>query len=114
MDTTSAVFYVHCWGRTRSLQSLREAQRVWTWAHPWRTSLRAIHPVGRRNSVADCLSAQKLEGSSRGMEAASSQSTTHCPLLFSLALPDEVYAQKLKGKALSEELDLALNDMTTL
>ena len=28
--------------------------------------------------------------------------------------PDEVYAQKLKGKALSEELDLALNDMTTL
>lgn len=27
---------------------------------------------------------------------------------------DEVYAQKLKGKALSEELDLALNDMTTL
>lgn len=29
-------------------------------------------------------------------------------------LPDEVYAQKLKGKALSEELDLALNDMTTL
>lgn len=30
-----------------------------------------------------------------------------CPL-------DEVYAQKLKGKALSEELDLALNDMTTL
>ncbi|MED6284566.1 Tropomyosin alpha-3 chain [Characodon lateralis] len=29
-------------------------------------------------------------------------------------LEDEVYAQKLKGKALSEELDLALNDMTTL
>lgn len=27
---------------------------------------------------------------------------------------DEVYAQKLKGKALSEELDLALNDMTAL
>lgn len=32
----------------------------------------------------------------------------------SSASSDEVYAQKLKGKALSEELDLALNDMTTL
>ncbi|KTG01875.1 hypothetical protein cypCar_00038171 [Cyprinus carpio] len=29
-------------------------------------------------------------------------------------LEDEVYAQKLKYKAISEELDLALNDMTTL
>lgn len=35
-------------------------------------------------------------------------SVSQCPPL------DEVYAQKLKGKALSEELDLALNDMTTL
>lgn len=39
-------------------------------------------------------------------------------LLLSVCLcacpADEVYAQKLKGKALSEELDLALNDMTTL
>ena len=35
-------------------------------------------------------------------------------LIPSMCPADEVYAQKLKGKALSEELDLALNDMTTL
>lgn len=31
-----------------------------------------------------------------------------------LVIPDEVYAQKMKYKAISEELDNALNDITSL
>lgn len=40
-----------------------------------------------------------------------------CPLIppcGSCACPDELYAQKLKYKAISEELDHALNDMTSM
>lgn len=36
------------------------------------------------------------------------------PSLRSCACPDELYAQKLKYKAISEELDHALNDMTSM
>lgn len=32
----------------------------------------------------------------------------------SCACPDELYAQKLKYKAISDELDHALNDMTSM
>ena len=36
------------------------------------------------------------------------------PPCGSCACPDELYAQKLKYKAISEELDHALNDMTSM
>lgn len=36
------------------------------------------------------------------------------PTLTPLGTPDEVYAQKMKYKAISEELDNALNDITSL
>lgn len=36
------------------------------------------------------------------------------PSLCSCACADELYAQKLKYKAISEELDHALNDMTSM
>lgn len=36
------------------------------------------------------------------------------PPCGSCACPDELYAQKLKYKAISEELDHALNDMTSI
>lgn len=39
--------------------------------------------------------------------------TLHHPC-GSCACPDELYAQKLKYKAISDELDHALNDMTSM
>lgn len=39
------------------------------------------------------------------------QQTRHWPLCWHA---DELYAQKLKYKAISEELDHALNDMTSM
>lgn len=36
------------------------------------------------------------------------------PPCGSCTCPDELYAQKLKYKAISEELDHALNDMTSM
>ena len=59
-DSTSVVFHVNHQGGTRSLESLREAQRLWTWAYPLFASMRAMYLPGRVNSVADYLSRQKL------------------------------------------------------
>lgn len=41
------------------------------------------------------------------------QTLSHCNSVF-LSPQDELYAQKLKYKAISEELDHALNDMTSM
>ena len=41
-------------------------------------------------------------------------SPCHCTSAFHFLVIDELYAQKLKYKAISEELDHALNDMTSM
>lgn len=50
--------------------------------------------------------------------SSSASDTFYCVSSFlpcgSCACPDELYAQKLKYKAISEELDHALNDMTSM
>ena len=64
MKHLSCVSYIIHQGGTRSLESLREAQGLWIWAHPSLTSLRAMHLPGRANSVADYLSRQSYTAGS--------------------------------------------------
>ena len=101
-DNTSAVLSINHQGGTRSLESLREAQRLWIWAHPWLASLRGMHLPDRANSEADYLSRQRLPPGEWRLHPQvvqmmwdwygeaqvnlfASEYTTHRPLWFSLA-----------------------------
>uniref|UniRef100_UPI0037E7B013 uncharacterized protein n=1 Tax=Semicossyphus pulcher TaxID=241346 RepID=UPI0037E7B013 len=100
-DNKSAVYHVNGQGGTRSTQSLHVAQQLLVWAFPHLSSLRAMYLPGPQNVVADFLSRQKPPsgewrlhpevveaiGGKYGtaeVDLFASESSTHCPLWFSL------------------------------
>ncbi|XP_072219103.1 uncharacterized protein [Leuresthes tenuis] len=100
-DSTSAVYHINHQGGTRSKQGLQVSKQLLTWAFPHFLSLRAIHLPGIQNKVADVLSRQGLpQGDWRlhpevvemiwskygraEVDVFASESSTHCPLWYSL------------------------------
>lgn len=103
-DNTSTVYHVNHQGGTRSGHSLREAQRLLRWASPRLASLRAMHLPGVQNTAADMLSRGKPPPGEWRLNPAvvqmiwerygradvdlfASETSTHCPLWFSLSGP---------------------------
>lgn len=101
-DNTSTVYHVNHQGGVRSVQSLREAQRLLHWAFPRLASLRAVFLPGVQNLAADMLSRQgpppgewRLDPSviqevwrrygTAEVDLFASSETTHCRLWFSLS-----------------------------
>ena len=100
-DNMSAVYNVNHQGGTRSTPSLRVARCLLRWAYPRFSSLRAMYLPGPQNVVADFLSRQKPPSGewrlhpevveeiwhkydTAEVDLFASQSSTHCPLWFSL------------------------------
>ncbi|XP_030293378.1 uncharacterized protein LOC115593839 [Sparus aurata] len=100
-DSTSAVYHINHQGGTRSKLGLRVSEQLLTWAFPHFLSLRAVHLPGVQNNVADVLSRQgppqgdwrlhpevvEMIWSRYGraeVDVFASETSTHCPLWYSL------------------------------
>lgn len=101
-DNTTTVYHINHQGGTKSARLLQVATDLLRWAAPRLASLRAAYIPGNRNQVADSLSRQKPPSGEwrlhpevvqalwtrfgrAEVDLFASETTTHCPLWFSLA-----------------------------